>query len=120
MLRSGLILCMAGPAALLTMLVHPMVRDGADFAGRPAGTQVMIVEEAPVVTAPTVETMRIASVVRSEGNSAAEATRSQVQDSRDKASSKLPRRLMKEGCEGAISSLAGPEARRMLPGRCIA
>ncbi|MFD1300545.1 hypothetical protein [Methylobacterium marchantiae] len=31
-----------------------------------------------------------------------------------------PRRTMRDGCEGAISSLAGPEARRMIPGRCIA
>ncbi|WP_238179257.1 hypothetical protein [Methylobacterium oxalidis] len=30
-----------------------------------------------------------------------------------------PRR-MRDGCEGALSSLVGPEARRMVPGRCIA
>ena len=30
-----------------------------------------------------------------------------------------PPRRMREGCEAALSSLVGPEARRMTPGRCI-
>ncbi|MGY2047195.1 hypothetical protein [Methylobacterium sp. JK268] len=30
------------------------------------------------------------------------------------------RRVMPEGCEGAISGLAGHEARRLLPSRCLA
>jgi hypothetical protein len=29
------------------------------------------------------------------------------------------RRMVREGCETALSSLVGPEARRMTPGRCI-
>ena len=29
------------------------------------------------------------------------------------------RKPLQEGCERAISSLAGPEARRMVPGRCM-
>ena len=32
---------------------------------------------------------------------------------------KQPRRMVREGCETALSSLVGPEARRMMPGRCI-
>ncbi len=29
------------------------------------------------------------------------------------------RRFQREGCEAPLSSLVGPEARRMVPGRCI-
>ncbi|KQP31616.1 hypothetical protein ASF49_09185 [Methylobacterium sp. Leaf104] len=29
------------------------------------------------------------------------------------------RKPLQEGCERSISSLAGPEARRMVPGRCM-
>ncbi|MEH3144637.1 MAG: hypothetical protein PGN34_04665 [Methylobacterium frigidaeris] len=34
--------------------------------------------------------------------------------------SETPPRRMLEGCEGAVSSLAGQEARRLLPSRCLA
>jgi hypothetical protein len=32
---------------------------------------------------------------------------------------KPARRMVREGCETALSALVGPEARRMVPGRCI-
>jgi hypothetical protein len=31
----------------------------------------------------------------------------------------LPSRIIRVGCEGAVSALVSPEARRMLPGRCL-
>lgn len=119
MLRSGLILGIAGPAALLTVLVHPTIRTSADFVGRQDRVVVLQVQTviAAKVESPTV--FKVAAVVRSERRPTETAIEPQRPD-QGKASSKLPRRLMKEGCEGAISSLAGPEARRMLPGRCIA
>ena len=115
MLRSGLILGIAGPAALLTLLVHPTIRENADLVGRQDRLVLLPIQDVLAAKAQVETVQQIAAVVRSEGRPI-EAQRS----GQDKASSKLPRRLMKEGCEGAISSLAGPEARRMLPGRCIA
>ena len=117
MLRSGLILGIAGPAALLTVLLQPMVRESADVVLRQDLTVVLPVQA--VLVAKAAAETRVAAVVRSERRPAERSMDSQGHG-RDKSLSKLPRRLMKEGCEGAISSLAGPEARRMLPGRCIA
>lgn len=120
MLRSGFFLGIAGPAALLTLMVQPLVRDGVDAAGRNASLQRIVVGEGVGSAPKTSDFFTVASVTRSERRSPDETAKSPSQASRDKATSKMPRRLMKEGCEGAISSLAGPEARRMLPGRCIA
>lgn len=117
MLRSGLILGIAGPAALLTVLMQPMIRESADLVLRQDQAVVLPIQD--VITAKASIETRIAAVVRSEKRPIEKSIDSQGQAG-DKSSSKLPRRLMKEGCEGAISSLAGPEARRMLPGRCIA
>lgn len=117
MLRSGLILGIAGPAALFTLLIQPMMRESADLVVRQDHVVVLPIQ-AVMTTNANIE-LRVAAVVRSERRSIDKSIDSQDR-TRDKSSSKLPRRLMKEGCEGAISSLAGPEARRMLPGRCIA
>jgi hypothetical protein len=119
MLRSGLILGIAGPAALLTLLVHPMVRDNADLVVRPGLSIAHPFQDVVMARASSTTFLQVATVIRSERRPTEPATAPQRQNS-DRSSSKLPRRLMKEGCEGAISSLAGPEARRMLPGRCIA
>ena len=119
MLRSGLILSIAGPAAFLTVLVHPTIRANADFLGRQDRVVVLPVHTVIAAKLESAAIFRVAAVVRSERRPTETAIEHQRSD-QGKASSKLPRRLMKEGCEGAISSLAGPEARRMLPGRCIA
>ena len=105
MRRCGSILGVAAPALLLAILAHPVVRASADAAGSPAGGI-------------SVDRIQVSSVERPARVSDTPVS-TPTAPSRDRASTK-PRRLMKEGCEGAISSLAGPEARRMVPGRCIA
>ena len=133
MLRSGFLLGVGGPAAILTLLVLPSVRASADRLVIPQialtqtsvptayvppylpGARVMSFEVAPAAlsadrfsTPPRVE-MRTAPVVpASTGPTASE---------KDTAK---PRRLTREGCETPLSSLVGPEARRMVPGRCMA
>lgn len=119
MLRSGLILGVAGLAASATLLVQPVIRDGSDFVSRQDRALATIKEDVSLSQLST-SPILFASVGRPERGTAREAAEQRIPTRLDKASSKLPRRLMKEGCEGAISSLAGPEARRMLPGRCIA
>lgn len=123
MLRSGFILGVSGPAALLTLLVHPLVQETADRWGPPAPIETIGapmpaplpgMRPAPLAISPTQAT----SLPRSETRTIPAAPSRLEPLSGSKAPLK-PRR-MRDGCEGAISSLAGPEARRMVPGRCIA
>ncbi len=126
MLRSGLILSVGGPAALLTMLVHPILQREADLRSPPS----VIARQAPVTVSPAI-ILAPYGLNKAEGMAIRFSTALSVerrapgmssgQDSAltDKPVLK-PRRTMRDGCEGAISSLAGPEARRMIPGRCIA
>ncbi len=106
MRRFGSILGLTGPALLLAILAQPIVRTGADAAGASTASRMPI------------ERLQVTSVERPSKVREIPSAESSTPTS-PRASTK-PRRLMKEGCEGAISSLAGPEARRMVPGRCIA
>ncbi|CAA2103960.1 hypothetical protein MBUL_02460 [Methylobacterium bullatum] len=127
MLRSGFILSVGGPAALLTMLVHPILQREADLRS-PPGTAVT--RQAPASVTPAVILAPIGAT-KAEGTTLHFRTALSIErrapiTSPDQNSAMTdkpvlkPRRTMRDGCEGAISSLAGPEARRMIPGRCIA
>ena len=120
MFRSGFFLSVSGPAALLTILIQPTVQQAANQWSAPVA--------AAMATAPTLPGQRIASTaiypihVASVARPGTPSTPGISQQTGRTASEKDPpkvRRFMRDGCEGSISSLAGPEARRMLPGRCI-
>ncbi|KQP05602.1 hypothetical protein ASF26_09295 [Methylobacterium sp. Leaf93] len=127
MLRSGFILSVGGPAALMTMLVHPILQREADLRSLPVTT---VTQQAPASVARAIflapvgatkaggTTLRVSTALSVERRTPAAAS-DQNSAMTDKPVMK-PRRTMRDGCEGAISSLAGPEARRMIPGRCIA
>lgn len=124
MLRSGFILGVSAPAAILTLMVHPMVRDTVDHWTAPVA---LTTAQAPVsVPAPlpgmrpaslAISPTRVAGVPRMESRPAP-AAQQRGAESEERPALK-PRRTMREGCEAALSALVGPEARRMLPGRCI-
>ncbi len=120
MLRSGFILGVSAPAAILTLMAHPMIRDTADrwtapvaVTGNPSPAALLAPAPLPgtrpvsLAISPT----RVAGVPRP-------APSAQGAESEERPALK-PRRTMREGCEAALSALVGPEARRMLPGRCI-
>ncbi|MCJ2105442.1 hypothetical protein MKK70_08620 [Methylobacterium sp. E-041] len=124
MLRSGFLLGVSAPAAILTLLVHPMVQASADqwvpmttvAAPGPAAFEARpLPGMRPVSIA--IRPSRVASL-QSEPNRAVPAASDTAQEMGTKPPLK-PRRMMREGCEAALSSLVGPEARRMIPGRCI-
>ena len=122
MLRSGFLLGVSAPAAFLTLLVHPVVQASADQwvpatrISTPAAVEARpLPGMRPVSLA--IRPNRVASL-QAEPNRAVPAASNTAQEMGTKQPLK-PRRLMREGCEAALSSLVGPEARRMVPGRCI-
>ena len=122
MLRSGFLLGVSAPAAILTLLVHPMVRMQADRSVQAAGISAPAAFETrpmpgmrPVSLA--ISPTRLASL-QADHARAAPADAKTAQEIGTKPPLR-PRKMMREGCEGAVSSLVGPEARRMIPGRCI-
>ncbi len=124
MLRSGFILGVSAPAAILTLMVHPMVRDKADHWTAPVAATEIQAPAALLAPAPlpgmrpvslAIRPTRVAGVPRVE-NSPAPSAQGTASEERPVLK---PRRTMREGCEAALSALVGPEARRMLPGRCI-
>ena len=120
MLRSGFLLGVSAPAALLTVLVQPVVRDAADRWVPPVPTaqtaQIPLPGMRPVSIA--LSPTRVAGVQKADGRIAPVA--GEAQDLEIKPILRQPpRRMVREGCETALSSLVGPEARRMSPGRCI-
>ncbi|AWN37574.1 hypothetical protein [Methylobacterium radiodurans] len=124
MLRSGFILGVSAPAAILTLMVHPMVRDVADRWTAPVAAMDVQAPYTLPMTAPlpgmrpvslSISPTRVAGVPRGEGR---QGPAVQGATSEERPTLK-PRRTMREGCEAALSALVGPEARRMLPGRCI-
>lgn len=120
MLRSGFILGVSAPAALLTVLVQPVVRDTADRWTPPAPTAQVVQAPLPGMrpVSLAISPTHVAGVQKSEGRSAPIA--GEAQEMGIQPVLKQPaRRLVREGCETALSSLVGPEARRMTPGRCI-
>jgi hypothetical protein len=121
MLRSGFILGVSAPAALLTVLLQPVVRETADNWSPPvnaASAPASLPGMRPVSLA--LNPTRVAGVQRVEGRSVPVAEEGQEIGIRPILKPPVqPRRLVREGCETALSSLVGPEARRMTPGRCI-
>jgi len=119
MLRSGFILGVSAPAALLTVLVQPVVRDTADRWTMPVPTAQIVQAPLPGMrpVSLAISPTRIAGVQRLDGRNAPVAGEAQDPEMKP-ILQQLPRR-MREGCEAALSSLVGPEARRMTPGRCI-
>ncbi|MDP4025572.1 hypothetical protein Q8W71_23330 [Methylobacterium sp. NEAU 140] len=104
----------------MTVLVQPVVRETADRWAPPAPVAAPIVpvvlpgmRPASLAISPT----RVAGVQRGETRSQPMASEGPEIDI--KPVLKQPRRMVREGCETALSSLVGPEARRMTPGRCI-
>ncbi|SFG63689.1 hypothetical protein SAMN05192565_10758 [Methylobacterium gossipiicola] len=120
MFRSGFLLSISGPAALLTILVQPTVQQTADHwlgaTAAPMARQAALPGQRVASTA--ISPIRLASIARPVNRANSTASNQPARTASEKETPKV-RRLMREGCEGAISSLAGPEARRMLPGRCI-
>lgn len=125
MFRSRFLLGVSGPAAIVALLVHPMVRQTADaWAGSPAFTPISAAASPVPLPLPgmrpvstVISPIHMAAMPRSESRPAVlPATQAE-----EKAQLTIkPRRSVREGCETAVSSLVGPEARRMVPGRCIA
>lgn len=122
MLRPGFVLGVTGPAAIMTLLALPLVRHGADALAAPVAAP-RIALEAPVA-APlpglrpydtAISPVHVATAPRP-----AQALRPVAPTRAVEELPIKPRRLTREGCETSISSLAGPEARRMVPGRCMA
>ena len=119
MFRSGFLLSVSGPAVLLTLLIQPTVQQAADqwSASAPASIHVQASLPGQRVASTAISPIRVASVNRPESRALPATTGPSSRTASEKDQPKV--RRMREGCEGAISSLAGPEARRMLPGRCI-
>ena len=123
MLRSGFILGVSAPAAILTLMVHPMVRDAADRWVAPVAQAAPAIIPAPLPlpgmrpVSLAISPTRLAGVPRIETRPSPVAT--QGLDPAERPAFKQPRRTMREGCEAPLSALVGPEARRMTPGRCI-
>ena len=122
MLRSGFLLGVSAPAAILTLLVHPIVQASADqwvpptHVAAPGSFETRALPGMRPVSL-AIRPSRVASL-QAEPNRAVPAASDTAQELGTKPPLK-PRRLMREGCEAALSSLVGPEARRMVPGRCI-
>ncbi|MEL6062676.1 MULTISPECIES: hypothetical protein [unclassified Methylobacterium] len=111
---------MSAPAALLTVLVRPVVRETADRWVPPVPAAQLAPAPLPGMrpVSLAISPTRVAGVQKLDGRAAPVAEESQ--DLSMKPILKQPnRRLVREGCETALSSLVSPEARRMTPGRCI-
>lgn len=129
MLRSGFLLGVVGPAALLTVLVLPTVRASADrLVVQPVAVPASVTApDAPTV--PDLPGFRPVSFeispIHSPNLHLATMPRPApppvaVGPSASEREVVKPRRFTREGCEAPLSSLVGPEARRMVPGRCMA
>lgn len=121
MLRPGFVLGVTGPAAIMALLALPMVRHGADALAAPVAAPGGVLEAPVAAPLPgfrpydtAISPIHLAAAPRPVGVAPAAPTRS-VEETPIK-----PRRMTREGCEAPISSLAGAEARRMVPGRCMA
>ena len=116
MSRSGFFLSVSGPAAILTLLVHPTIRQTADHwvPSRPS----TIVVASDAVTIPAIGGVVQLASVPNIPSRAAPSMPSSRQTASEKDAPRM-RKPLQEGCERSISSLAGPEARRMVAGRCM-
>ena len=118
MRRSGFILGIGASAAFLTFFAQPVVQASADQWTRPmpvanaAPAALPGMRPSSLALSPT----RVAGVERVVGRTT--PVTNEAQEMGIKAN-KPARRMVREGCETALSALVGPEARRMVPGRCI-
>ncbi|WP_238274370.1 MULTISPECIES: hypothetical protein [Methylobacterium] len=122
MLRSRSFLGVSGLAAVLSIAILPLARQTADAL---TGPSLPVAISTPAVLPAPLPGMRPVSLAISPthvadlGNGPAR-TPHLNRDGEEKAQlAPKPRRLVKEGCETPVSGLAGPEARRMVPGRCL-
>lgn len=113
MSRSGFFLSVSGPAAILTLLIHPTIRQTADLW---TPTPVLVATSPPTHATGT-HPVEVASIPNAAPRSAP-VLPAAGRTASDKEAPRM-RKPLQEGCERAISSLAGPEARRMVPGRCM-
>ena len=116
MSRSGFFLSLSGPAAILTLMIHPSIRDAADNRLPTVAAQVQ-----PVATRKGTNDVVVPVHYASIPNAPSRVTVAPPSASRTASEKEMPRvrKPLQEGCERSISSLAGPEARRMMPGRCM-
>ncbi|MCE4225762.1 hypothetical protein HCU64_18590 [Methylobacterium sp. C25] len=125
MLRSGFLLGVGGPAAILTLLVLPSVRASADRLVVPqaAAAAARLATSLPGTRPASLAISPIHRETASETSQARPAPRTTPANVGQSASERemlpKPRRMTREGCEAPLSSLVGPEARRMVPGRCM-
>ena len=119
MLRPGFVLGVSGPAAILTLLLLPAIRQEADAMSGP--TMPRIGYETTATSLPgmrpystAISPIHVAMAPRPASGAEPAPARSAQEQVPVKS-----KRMTREGCETPISSLAGPEARRMVPGRCM-
>lgn len=127
MFRSGFLLSVSGPVALLTLLIQPTVRQAADqwVPQAPVAVTATPVTRGPSIprhdasgiASTSISPTRLAAIP-SAGPRSSQTVPQAKRTASDKDGMRMRRPIL-EGCERAISSLAGPEARRMLPGRCM-
>ncbi|GEP10465.1 hypothetical protein MGN01_23100 [Methylobacterium gnaphalii] len=110
---------------ILTLLVLPSVRASADRLVVPqaAAAAARLATSLPGTRPASLSISPIHRDTASEVSQARPATRTNPAIVGPSASERemlpKPRRMMREGCEAPLSSLVGPEARRMVPGRCM-
>ena len=108
MLRARDLLSVTFPAALLAFAVQPLLDTGAPAQTNSRGDRV-----ATVSSSSQVAHARPGAVAR-EAETAPNAQRAE-----EAPVAPVVRPRPRVGCEGAISALAGQEARRLLPSRCL-
>ncbi|GEO99437.1 hypothetical protein GCM10007887_15800 [Methylobacterium haplocladii] len=111
------------------MFVLPSVRASADRLVMPQGAAPAAIQipylpgNRPVSLAISPVhggNVHVATMPRSETRSVPATPSSIGPTAAEKEMLPKPRRMTREGCEAPLSSLVGPEARRMVPGRCMA
>ncbi len=118
MRQSGVFLKISALAAFLTCFAQPMVQASADQWTGPAPVMATVpvalpgMRPASIALSPT----RVAGVERTVTRTAPVTNEAQEMGIKPL---KPARRMVREGCETALSPLVSPEARRMSPGRCI-
>jgi hypothetical protein len=109
MLRARDLLSVTFPAALLAFAVQPLLDTRAPAQPAPVRA------EGLVTVAPSSQTAHARpSVAAREAETAPRAQRAE-----ETPAAPVLRPRPRVGCEGAISALAGQEARRLLPSRCL-
>lgn len=111
MLRARDLLTVTLPAALLALAVQPLLDSRAPAQG--SARPVAPVEAADAGVAASAKGDRLVIAREAEPNVAPNTRRA------EETPTPVVRPRPRVGCEGAISALAGQEARRLLPSRCL-